>query len=131
MKWSEDYATGVQRIDDQHKWFFKMTEDSRASLDKGTGEKTYSLLLDVLDRYAKAHFEFEERCMDEYRCPVAQENRDAHVRFREILYGFRQRYAVSGFDPADARKLIDTIDRWLDDHICLIDVHLKQCVKKP
>jgi hemerythrin len=131
MRWSDEYATGVERIDDQHKMIFKMAEDFRAALDEGAGVKTYGLLLNFLGRYVRNHFGFEERCMEEYRCPVAQRNKEAHARFVEVLSGFQERYAESGFDPADARNLVNTVDRWLADHICRIDVHLKQCVKKP
>jgi len=131
MRWSDEYATGVERIDDQHKMLFKFAEDFRAALDEERGERVYGVLLRSLDLYVHSHFSFEEKCMDRYRCPVAQRNREADVRFVEVLSGFQQRYAVSGFDHAVARDLLDTIDQWLGDHICRIDVHLKQCVEKP
>jgi len=130
VKWSDDYATGIQRIDEDHKMLFRIAEDFRAALDVGRGGGVYSVLLDTLSSYCRGHFRFEEQCMNEYRCPVAQKNREAHVTFLEVLSGFRQRYAASGFDRTDARKLVDTIDRWLDDHICHVDIHLKRCVKK-
>ncbi|MBI5854790.1 MAG: hemerythrin family protein [Nitrospirae bacterium] len=130
MKWSDEYATGIERIDEQHKMIFKMAEDFRAALDEGQGERTYGLLLDFLDRYCRGHFGFEERCMEEYRCPVAQRNKEAHASFVEVLGGFRQRCAASGYLTADARELVDTVDRWVADHICRIDVHLKDCVRE-
>ena len=34
MKWSDQYATGIDHIDDQHKMIFKMAEDFRAALDR-------------------------------------------------------------------------------------------------
>ena len=130
MKWSEEYATGVQRVDDDHKMIFQMAEDFRAALEEGKGSTVYSVLLDSLSIYCRGHFGFEEQCMNEYRCPVAQKNKAAHAEFLEILSGFQKRYAVSGYDPADARKLVDTVDQWLADHICGIDIHLKRCVNK-
>lgn len=131
MRWSDEYATGIERIDDQHKMIFKMAEDFRAALTEGGGEGVYGDLLQSLGRYARAHFGFEERCMDRYRCPAAQGNREAHARFNEILSGFQQRYAASGFDRADAHSLVDTIDQWLADHVCRIDVQLRRCVQEP
>jgi hemerythrin len=128
MKWSDDYATGVQSIDEQHKMIFKMADDYRDALDAGEGKKTYDLLLDFLDHYCRAHFAFEERCMEEYRCAVAQRNKDAHSKFVDVCRGFRQRYTTSGWQAADARELVDTVDRWLAHHICGIDVHLKDYV---
>lgn len=130
MKWIDDYATGIERIDEDHKMIFKMAEDFRAALDECKGAAVYCVLLDSLNLYCRGHFGFEERCMEEYHCPVAQRNKDAHVNFLETLSEFRQRYAVNGYDPKDARQLVDTIDQWLADHICHIDIHLKRCVSK-
>jgi hemerythrin len=130
MKWSEDYATGIPRIDEQHKTIFRMAQDFRAALDDGAGGRVYGLLLDNLHGYCRGHFSVEERCMEEYRCPVAQTNKDAHAMFIEVLGGFRRRYDASGYRAADARELIDMVDQWLSGHICRIDVQLKHCVGK-
>ncbi len=130
MKWSEEYATGIHRVDEDHRMIFKMAEDFRAALDEGGGSTIYSALLENLRVYCCGHFGFEEQCMNDYRCPVAQQNKAAHAEFLEVLSGFQKRYAVSGYDRADARKLVDTVDQWLDNHICRIDIHLKRCVNK-
>lgn len=67
--------------------------------------------------------------MEKYACPVAEGNKKAHDRFVEVLAGFQKRYATVGFDRGDARGLVDTIDKWLADHICRIDVRLKEYVE--
>jgi len=130
MKWSDAYSTGIERIDDQHKSIFKMSEDFRAALDDGQGKRVYGSLLQSLDVYARSHFRFEEGCMDRCHCPAAQGNKEAHAKFVEMLARFQQRYAAGGFDPEDGRKLTDTIDAWLTDHICRIDIQLKDWVNK-
>jgi hemerythrin-like metal-binding protein len=130
MKWSDQYATGNQQVDDQHKMIFKMAEDYRAALDEGMGERVYGDMLRSLDVYVRTHFGYEEKCMDKYACPVADGNKKAHDRFVEVLAGFQQRYATGGFSPTDARELVDTLDAWLADHICRIDVRLKDYVEK-
>ena len=130
MEWSEDYATGVQRVDDQHKRLFKTADDYRAALEEGSGEGSYGLLLEFLDRYCRNHFGFEEKCMAEYRCPVAADNEAAHAKFLEIVRDFVQRYAEFGYQHADADELISIIEQWLVDHICRIDTHLRSCVTK-
>lgn len=130
MKWNDEYTIGIERIDEDHKMIFKMAEDFRAALDESKGGAVYNLLLDALTLYCRGHFGFEERCMNEYRCPVAQKNKDAHAGFLETLAEYRRRYAGSGYDPTDARQLLETIDQWLVDHICNVDIHLKRCVTK-
>jgi hemerythrin len=130
MKWSDQYATGIEQIDAQHKMIFKMAEDFRAALDEGMGERMYGGMLQSLDLYVRAHFGYEEKCMVQYACPAAEANAKAHARFAEVLSGFQQRYAARGFDRADARDLVDTMDWWLSDHIARIDVHLREYVVK-
>jgi hemerythrin len=130
MQWSDEYATGVEPIDHQHRMIFQMAEDFRTALNHGRGERVYGTMLQSLDLYVRTHFRLEEGCMDRYRCPVAQRNKEAHARFVEVLAGFQHRYAVSGFDRAEGHKLVDTIDQWLADHICRIDLQLKPCVEE-
>ena len=130
MKWSDAYATGIQYIDDQHKMIFQMAEDYRASMDKGEGAGVYGLFLEFLERYIRGHFDFEERCMLEYRCPVAQQNKNAHAELIRVVATFRGHFSARGFQATDARTLVDTIDRWLADHICGIDLQLKHYVQQ-
>ncbi len=131
MKWSEAYATGIARIDEQHKMIFRMAEDFRSALDEGGGEHVYRGLLQALNLYVRTHFGFEEKCMARYHCPVAQQNKDAHARFIGMLTGFQQQYTDAGFRSTDARNLVDSIDLWLADHICSTDVRLKPYVPRP
>jgi hemerythrin len=129
MKWSDEFATGLLRLDEQHKMLFKMVEDYREALDEGHGERVYDLLLQSLEAYVRAHFSAEEECMTTYACPAAKANAAAHADFVVTLSEFRERYRTSGFDRVDARNLVDTLDRWLADHICKLDVRLKPYVE--
>ena len=69
--------------------------------------------------------------MDKCHCPAATINRDAHSRFMEVAAQFRERYAASGYDAVDARHLSETLETWLADHICKIDVQLKDAMYGP
>ena len=130
MKWSEDYATGIEQIDQDHKMIFQMCEDFCSALDDGSGADVYSVMLDNLTLYCRGHFGFEEDCMAKHRCPMAETNKTAHKKLTHILSGFRQRYAKHGYDRAEARLLVDTTNQWLQSHICDVDIHLKHCVNK-
>lgn len=130
MKWSDEYATGIKRIDNQHKTLFNMAEDFRLALDEGGGSRFYGMLLESLDRYARSHFGYEEQCMEEYHCPVAQKNKDAHEHFLEILTTYKQQYTESGFDVTEAYKLLDIMEKWLVNHICHTDLQLKDYAVK-
>ena len=130
MKWKDKYAIGVEPIDEQHKSLFQIVGDFHAVLEGGNGDRTYGLLLGTLDNYTRSHFDFEEECMAKHRCPVAEKNKNAHAELIETLSGFQESYHVNGYDHADASRLVDTMEQWLVDHICRIDIHLEKCVKK-
>ena len=66
-------------------------------------------------------------CTAMVSCPVAQTNKEAHAGFIAFVHRFGERYGATGFVVADAQTLTDTIDRWLSDHICRIDIQLKGC----
>jgi hemerythrin len=127
--WSDDYTIGIAGIDQHHRMLFKMAEDIQTALDEGQSEAVYGRLLQTLALYARYHFAFEERCMDQYHCPMAPRNRAAHAKFAALLAEFQQRYAARGFDLVDACTLMAIIDEWLTDHICGIDVHLRPYVQ--
>ncbi len=125
MKWSEDLATGITRVDEQHRTIFRMADEYRVTLNHGQGEGTYKFLLDFLERYIRVHFGFEDRCMEHYQCPAARENRAAHAEFTDTLAEFRQRFSDHGYRDPDARELVDTLDRWFAEHIARVDVALR------
>ena len=129
MKWIDDYATGIERVDEQHKLIFKTTHDYRLALDEGQGKKSYQLMLNFLMPYCQGHFGFEESCMEKYFCPMAAQNKEEHARFKEVLDEFQQRYKANGFQETEARALLDTVEQWLAGHIARIDVHLRKCVQ--
>ena len=106
-----------------------MSEDYRQTLDAGEGERVYGFMLESLDEYARAHFGMEEQCMFRYQCPAAGMNAEAHTRFVEAISQFRGRFSRDGFDAADARRLVDFVDAWLESHIARIDTQLKPCVE--
>ena len=129
MKWKDEYAIGIEPLDEQHKTLFQIAGDFQAVLDDGKGDRTYSLLLLTLDTYIRSHFGIEEQCMLQHRCPVAKKNKDAHTKLIETLSGFQNRYHANGYDHAEASRLVDILEQWLADHICRVDTHLKKCVK--
>ena len=127
MKWSVAYATGIPTIDQQHQMLFQTSEDYRAALDLGEGERVYGLVLEFLESFAQAHFGHEEGCMARCGCAVAGQNAAAHRRFIDRLKDFKHRYTATGFSPQDATQLVDFLDQWLASHIARIDIRLKGC----
>lgn len=126
MEWSERFATGHTQIDTQHKLIFQLAGDFRSALDEGRGKAVYGSLLDSLDLYVRMHFSVEEGCMHRAHCPVAKENKEAHLGFMSWLKTFREDFTEHGYHESQARRLVNTIDNWLVSHICRIDVKLRE-----
>lgn len=130
MRWSEDYATGILHVDEQHRMLFSSVGDFREALGEGAGSRTYGVFLSFLEQYTRGHFSYEEGCMEKYRCPVAQQNKDEHAALERTLGEFRGRFSARGYDADDAVSLLDTLDGWLASHICRVDIHLRHCVRQ-
>jgi hemerythrin len=129
VKWCERFATGIAQLDEQHKMLFQMSDDYRETLDEGRGERSYGLILQTLDEYARAHFGIEDQCMHRHHCPAAGANSRAHGEFVRAVAQFKAHHSAVGFTDADARQLVEYVDGWLAEHIGGIDVQLKPCVE--
>jgi len=48
MEWRDEYSTGVEQVDEQHRTLFHAAGDYREALDDGQGARSYAVLLDFL-----------------------------------------------------------------------------------
>ena len=85
MKWSDEFAIGIEQIDTQHKMLFQMAEDFSIALVEARGENVYGELLRSMTLYAQAHFGFEESCMARHRCPAQADDYLVFVIARSIF----------------------------------------------
>ena len=128
MRWTEEYSTGVPQVDEQHKVLFKAVNEYRKTFEAGEMEEQFEATLKFLAQYSRGHFKTEEHCMEEYRCPAAQKNKEAHVALTSALGGFIERYEANGYVAAEAQTLLETLEAWLDNHIRAVDCELRRCV---
>jgi hemerythrin len=88
-----------------------------------------------VDDYIVAHFAHEEKIMDQYHCPIADINRQAHTKFIEKFKTIKEKYNTAGSNVSIVLEMSDTINNWLIDHIKKIDSQLGKCTpadpKKP
>ncbi len=130
LQWNSMYETGVREVDNQHKKLFDMINAFDKSIREKKAESTIHETLSFLGDYVKTHFNFEEKCMEEMKCPVAAKNVQAHTSFLQTYSQFAERFRTEGYSDELAKELHKTAEAWLVKHICGVDVHLKFCVKK-
>jgi len=130
--WSEKFATGSNVIDQQHRmlinhinhleWMVTSTNLNREDCE-------YLIhLTSFLQSYAEKHFQYEEECMENYRCPASEKNKQAHAGFLAFFRQFKKRCEAEGFRPEMLRTLHQTLSSWITEHILAVDTRLKPCI---
>ncbi len=128
MQWKEEYATGLPKIDDQHRQLFKFVNDLEVLVaDWPCHQDRLGSLLSFLDAYTRSHFVYEESCMYRMNCPSARDNREAHKRFLRFFGDWQEEYRKNGASGETLDELRMTLEDWLASHICKIDTRLKEC----
>ncbi|PIE33343.1 hypothetical protein CSA56_12290 [candidate division KSB3 bacterium] len=127
--WKDEYSTGVQKVDEQHKVLFRNLNKFEEIIQAGKGAQVIEKMLGFLEQYAQKHFAFEEKYMEHYGCPVAKQNKEAHRRFFMMFEKLRKRFEEEGADELLLEQLHLTLETWLLNHILGIDVQLKSSVE--
>ncbi|MEZ4638403.1 MAG: bacteriohemerythrin [Caldilineaceae bacterium] len=127
--WDETMATGDEKVDEQHRMLFDMTNGLLQALSEGKGRQHIAEVLDRLEAYTKEHFAWEEHCMEEHHCPVAEVNKTAHARFVQMVAETRQRFEKEGPSTELVLAIKENLGDWLVKHIRRIDTNLRGCVQ--
>ena len=135
LNWSEQYSTGSPTIDDQHRQLFSHLNQLEGLLTRtnptGKDISTIIELLDFLEQSLDTHFSYEEQCMESYRCPAHQKNKEAHEHFKQMFQRFKTRAKKEGFRFIMLVELNQTINAWIEEHIMRVDTQLKTCITQP
>lgn len=124
IEWSDRMATGVTKIDDQHRY---LVDTLRQANRKLLGDHDDVLLAEIardLLRYAIMHFETEEELMRRYGYEAAHpEAARAHIaKHRDF-----SRRVVAVCDrlrenqPVSHPEVLKFLNEWLRDHVLGID----------
>lgn len=118
MVWTKSFEVGVPTIDTQHQKLIELINQLDAGAGSGAPEEIRKATLGVLD-YARVHFAYEERRMEEAAYPARAEHVKLHTDFmRQAMGSYRQLLAG---DPGSARPLADFLRTWLTTHIMTED----------
>ena len=128
IMWDDSMTTGVQEIDVQHKELLSRFNELVEALSTSKGREETGKMLDYLQFYAQWHFGRDERCMDEYHCPVAATNREAHRQFLERFGQLYQQYQDAGVNPQVMHDTFAELEAWIIKHIKRVDTQLAGCV---
>jgi len=69
ISWSDEFSTGIKKIDDQHKCLIELVNRLHASMKSGQGNAVIGSILEDLLNYTVFHFSTEEAYFRQYDFP--------------------------------------------------------------
>ncbi len=115
LVWSDDYGTGIDAIDEDHKQLLNMINNLRAAVLCNTGKEFERHTLEELVAYTGYHFEKEEALMQEFGYPDFEGHKAQHDQMAQYAQGFVRRYDEHGKKVLE--DVADYLTRWLLQHI--------------
>ena len=128
ITWDDEMTTGVMKLDRQHKKLIEKYNELYEAIDQGRGREVIGEILDFLEFYADWHFGEEETCMDQYQCPVARRNKQAHAEFLLLFGEFHTQWQISTLNKQQVQDACAELGAWIENHIRRVDAQLASCL---
>lgn len=128
IAWSDDYATGIDIIDEQHKMLFDYFEQVDHIVHNGCREEIQNIVKKLLN-YAISHNTFEEGLMEGAGYPMTEAHRSIHQAFKARALAYEQKIDSTTNPEKLARKIRIDLALWLINHIKREDRHYVSDVK--
>jgi len=128
LSWRENYRVGIQLIDTEHEYLFKLINEFH---DKYTSGDTHRQLLLVLNRlvaYAEEHFRHEEALMREVAYPRVARQQEMHENLYASIFTLNEKLSQDGA-KADAETL-RFLKSWIVEHILNEDVDIGEFLRR-
>jgi hemerythrin len=130
IAWNKErMTTGVEEIDKQHQELIRHFNAFHNALAQGRAKEIAVHTMAFVADYAEWHFKKEEACMRDYRCPAAGANLAAHNALRMELTKGKSRVKNGQMETVDLLGLNAMLGNWIQDHICILDVKLRETLK--
>ena len=113
IEWSEDFATGINVIDGQHKRIIDYINQLNDMAGNQDSDQLRELLYNLFD-YTLSHFTFEESLMEEAGYTGSSIHKKTHDAFRNKIKEYQQRFTAGEDIYNELTKLLNV---WLLDHI--------------
>jgi len=130
MQWNENFETGIEKIDSQHRELFRKLDQLELDLYSGRAKLEIQRTIDFLEEYINTHFEDEEKIMIEAGVPEFGKHREQHKHFMQILRDFRIEFEKKGADSYLAIRIEKELRSWWENHILKTDKLYMSRVKK-
>lgn len=127
--WHANFATGIDRIDNQHRKIIVLLNQLAQQLAHPTDSQALENIFSELASYAVHHFQTEEGIWNKYLSQenVGQDHAEAHRKFVAAVSELRSENATQPLDVV-IREAMSFLTHWLAFHILDSDRHLAKIV---
>jgi hemerythrin len=130
IKWTEDLATSVVELDNQHKGIFMKMDELHLACMRGNGKVEIGNAIQFLEDYVTTHFAAEERYMQEYAYPGYASHEAEHAAFIKTIVDLKRQFETEGPSlPLVIKTNFETAE-WLKKHIRRVDMDLGSYLRK-
>lgn len=128
MEWSEEYATGIADIDNDHQALFMFVNDLHDKISEDAGNDSITETLAGLVNYVNVHFVREENFMEDAGYEDLEDHAEAHRRLSARVFALKEQFDEAPED-FDREAFLEFLKGWLTGHILYTDMDYVPIVK--
>lgn len=129
LSWKDEYAIGVESIDEQHRHLFEIGNRAYELLkDEFCIDKYDKVaeILDELEEYTRYHFESEEQYMQEIEYQGYFMQKVEHDKFLKTIEEEKSKLAeLDEVTDKDIENILSLVFEWVLNHILKRDKDIK------
>ncbi len=115
IDWTDDFQTGIQSIDDQHRVLVEIVNKFDDNARKGKGSRIMNEILSDLIQYTSEHFSHEEGLLEEAQYNKLKQHKSQHRQLLERVEKLQYDFNNKGIRiTKDVREFLKF---WLVNHI--------------
>lgn len=124
--WSNQYETGIDRLDSQHKALFGALNSIDDAINAGGAAESLKAGLDFLARYTMEHFQAEETAMRVMGYPKLASHQVEHGKLVSRLQDLQVKQANGSLLTSEVARFIS---EWMAVHINEVDMEFMRFAK--
>jgi len=125
VTWSENLATGVKSIDDDHRHLVDLIQRLFESMMLEQGSKFINTIFVDLINYTKTHFVREEQVFEKYGFDELEQHKILHQELIEQVLAEGKLILDEGSKKDLSFELLEFLKDWLVNHIVKEDLKFK------
>jgi hemerythrin-like metal-binding protein len=119
IEWNEAFSVGAQKLDEQHRKFFSITNLLFDSMQGAQNREVVGSVLKELQQYVVYHFKAEETLLKMYNYPDINSHKLEHENAIQKVNRFTLDYE-RGLQTIDI-DLLKFLSDWIQNHILKVD----------